>query len=166
MAFILHVDGARWRAAQAAALAANPGLVPVIKGNGYGFGRDLLLAEASRLRVSMVAVGTYTEVRGALAGFGGDVLIMEPFRAAIHSGLAELGDRRLVHTVTARDDLDALHSLAPEARLVVEGLTSMGRFGARVPGVGDLLAAGRGEGITLHLPLGSGHVEEISRFVE
>ena len=166
MAFTLHVDGARWRAAQDAALAANPGLVPVIKGNGYGFGRNLLLAEASRLRVPMVAVGTYSEVAGALVGFGGDVLVMEPFRAPIHSRLAELADRRLVHTVTARVDLDALRAAAPAARIVVEGLTSMGRFGAPLERVGDLMAAGEGEGITLHLPLGSGHVEEISQFVE
>ncbi|GAA6526773.1 alanine racemase [Intrasporangium sp. DVR] len=166
MALTLHVDGGRWRAAQAAALAANPGLVPVVKGNGYGFGRDVLYAEAARLPVRMIAVGTYAEVPGALTGFPGDVLVMEPFRASIHAALAGLGAGRLVHTITARVDLDALLAANASARLVVEGLTSMGRFGAPVERVGDLIAAGRGEGVTLHLPLGSGHVDEISHFVE
>lgn len=166
MALTLHVDGAKWRAAQDAALAANPGLVPVIKGNGYGFGPATLYAEASRLRVPMVAVGTYAEVPGALAGFPGDVLVMEPFRAAIHAGLPQVGEGRLVHTITARVDLDALLAANAAARVVVEGLTSMGRFGAPVEKVGDLMAAGHGEGVTLHLPLGSGHIDEISRFVE
>jgi len=174
MALTLHVDGARWRAAQDAAIAANPGLVPVVKGNGYGFGREVLYAEANRLRVTMIAVGTYAEVPGALAGFSGDVLVMEPFRAAIHAatqaatqaGLPSVDDGRLVHTITTRVDLDGLLAANPAARTVVEGLTSMGRFGAPAARVGDLVAAGRGEGVTLHLPLGSGHVDEISRFVE
>lgn len=166
MTLTLHVDGARWRAAQAAAITANPGLVPVIKGNGYGFGRDLLCAEAGRLGVPMIAVGTYAEVSGALDGFGGDVLVMEPFRAPIDAGLPDLGSVRLVHTITAREDLDALRAVNPSARVVVEGLTSMNRFGAPVGQVGDLMAAAQGEAVTLHLPLGSGHVDEISQFVE
>ena len=166
MSLTLHVDGAKWRASQDAALAANPSLVPVIKGNGYGFGQDLLCAEAGRLGVSLIAVGTYTEVPGALATFPGDVLVMEPFRGSVDSALPDLGNPRLVHTITARDDLDALRAAHTSARVVVEGLTSMSRFGAPVEKVGDLMAAGYGEGVALHLPLGSGHVGEISRFVE
>ncbi|MDV3220076.1 alanine racemase [Intrasporangium sp.] len=166
MTLTLHVDGARWRAAQAAATTAYPDLVPVIKGNGYGFGRDLLCAEAGRLGVPMIAVGTYAEVPGALGGFGGDVLVMEPFRAPIDAGLPDLANDRLVHTITAREDLDALRGINPSARTVIEVLTSMNRFGAPVARVADLLAAAGGEGVTLHLPLGSGHVAEIGRVVE
>lgn len=166
MALILHVDGPRWRAAQDAALAAYPNLVPVIKGNGYGFGRDLLCAEAARLGVGLIAVGTYAEVPGALAAFPRDVLVMEPFRASIDTALPHLDSPRIVHTITAAGDLDALFAINPAARVVVEGLTSMGRFGAPARHVGDLMARGRAEGVTLHLPLGSGHLDEISRFVE
>ena len=55
MTLTLHVDGARWRANQASVLADTPGLVPVIKGNGYGFGRARLAAQAAELGVGAVA---------------------------------------------------------------------------------------------------------------
>ncbi|MCU1536359.1 MAG: alanine racemase domain protein, partial [Humibacillus sp.] len=90
MSFVLHVDGDRWRASHDRFVAARPGVVPVIKGNGYGFGRDLLCAEATRLSLPTIAVGTYAELPEALAAFAGDVLVMEPFRAAVHSGLGHL----------------------------------------------------------------------------
>ncbi|EWT01810.1 alanine racemase [Intrasporangium oryzae NRRL B-24470] len=166
MTFTLHVDGARWRAAMDAVVAARPGIVPVVKGNGYGFGRDLLCAEASRLDVPMIAVGTYVEVPSALAAFGRDILVMEPYRAAIHADLPDLGNRRLVHTITTRPDLDHLRVLQPTARVVVEGLTSMKRFGAPAAALGDLVAASDALGVTLHLPLGTGHVAEITSFIE
>jgi hypothetical protein len=166
MAFILKVDGAAWRAAQDRTLALFPGLVPVIKGNGYGFGRDLLCAEARRLGASMVAVGTYVELPAALAAFGEDVLVMEPYRAAIHADVPDLVHGRVVHTVTSYADLGDLRERQPDARVVIEGLTSMNRFGAPIAELATLADEARAEGVALHLPLGSGHVEEISRFVE
>ena len=44
MSFELDVDAARWRRGLTTVAETTPGLVPVIKGNGYGFGRDLLAA--------------------------------------------------------------------------------------------------------------------------
>lgn len=165
MALILHVDGTRWRAAQQAALRRLPGIVPVVKGNGYGFGRALLSGEAHRLGVAAIAVGTYVELAEALADFGGDVLVLEPYRAAIHSELPDLHNTRAVHTVTTADDLADLRSAHPGARVVVEGLTSMARFGMPLSSLPSFVSSARGEGVTLHLPLGSGHVAEITRFV-
>jgi hypothetical protein len=166
VSFILEVDGPAWRAAQERTLSRFPGLVPVVKGNGYGFGRDLLCAEASRLDVSMIAVGTYAEAPEALATFGGDVLVMEPYRAAIHADLPDLGHARVLHTVTSYADLEDLRQRQPGARVLIEGLTSMNRFGAPIAEVATLADEAGAEGVALHLPLGSGHVEEISRFVE
>lgn len=165
MSFVLHVDGERWRAGHDRFVAEHPGVVPVVKGNGYGFGRDLLCAEAGRLGVPMIAVGAYAEVPEALAAFGGDVLVMEPYRAPIHADLPDLGNRRVVHTVTDRADLESLRGLAGDARVVVEGLTSMNRYGAPITDVAQLAGDADAVGVTLHLPLGIGHVEEITRFV-
>ena len=46
MALTLSVDTARWRAHHMRVAQQFPGLVPVCKGNGYGFGHERL-AEAS-----------------------------------------------------------------------------------------------------------------------
>ncbi|WP_347353204.1 alanine racemase [Intrasporangium sp.] len=166
MALILHVQGDRWRTAQQATLRRLPGLVPVVKGNGYGFGRQLLCGEAHRLGAATIAVGTYLELPEALACFGGAVLVLEPYRAVIHHDLPDLRNTRVVHTVTSPDDLADLRSVHGGARVVVEGLTSMGRFGMPLGSLPGFVTSAGGEGVTLHLPLGSGHVAEIARFVE
>lgn len=171
MSIVLHVDGPRWRAHLDRTLATQTGLVPVVKGNGYGFGSGLLTAESERLAghagVDLLAVGTYREATAALAGFSADVLVLEPYRPSLHGGLAVLAEPALVHTVTASADVHDLHTRVPNARVVAEGLTSMNRHGAHVDDYADLLAAA-GAGLlggTLHLPLGSGHLTEVSEWL-
>lgn len=175
MTLVLHVDGPRWRSHLERTVAANPGIVPVAKGNGYGFGLDVLLAEATRLHgahdVRQVAVGTYAEAHHALTAHPGDVLVLEPFRAAFDTAWPDLGSPALVHTVVTVADLAALVERAGSPRVVVEGLTSMNRFGVPLAGLGPVREAVEAsdavlEGMTLHLPLGEGHLEEVSRWVE
>lgn len=154
--FSLHIDTDRWRA-QLDRVAA-PGLVPVVKGNGYGFGREVLCAEAARLGADLVAVGTYAEVPGALATFTGDVMVLTPWRpflTDLHAADPML-DARVIHTVGRVDDIGELATRAPAARVVVEGETSMSRHGldrhelaAAVAALGDLVV----EGFAIHLPL-------------
>ena len=173
MALTLHVDAARWRAHLAATLAANPELIPVVKGNGYGFGLDLLVAECARLHgsagVGMIAVGTYAEAPVALAGFPGDVLVMEPYRPVIHAALSHLRDGALVHTITHGPDLEDLASRVGRPRVVVEGLSSMNRHGIPADWMQqtlDTLAPCELLALSLHLPLGSGHVPEVRSWVD
>lgn len=56
MALTLYVDTARWRAHHKHVQEQFPGLVPVCKGNGYGFGHERLAEEATRLGADLVAV--------------------------------------------------------------------------------------------------------------
>jgi alanine racemase-like protein len=167
----LYVDGPRWRASLAGTLAANPGLIPVTKGNGYGFGVGRLARRAEWLGTDMVAVGTYSDVADVERRFSGDILVLQPWRPFLpdvpYSG-------RIVHTVTRSSDLTQLAARATRPRVVLEGLTSMCRFGFRLPDlatIGSLAANGRAapgvrlEGHALHLPLGGGHLPEVERWL-
>jgi hypothetical protein len=46
MSLTLHVDGARWREHLLTTVGHHPGIVPVAKGNGYGFGLGRLARRA------------------------------------------------------------------------------------------------------------------------
>ena len=160
MTFDLHVAAARWRQHLAGVAEATPGIVPVAKGNGYGLGRDLLAAEATALGCPMLAVGTYNEVPGALAAFGGDVMVLSPWRPFFTDVPY---DDRVVHTVGRVEDVEALAARGEQTRVVIEGETSMARHGfdrhelaAVAAALGDL----RVEGFAVHLPLDGGNITE------
>ncbi len=156
MPLTLRIDGDRWRAHLRATMDAFGGpsaLVPVAKGNGYGFGMAGLARRADWLGVDAVAVGTYAEVPEVLSRYGGDVLVMEPWRPFLQVTY----DPRVVHTVSRLRDLTVVGE-RPGTRVVVEALTSMARHGMTRH---DLAAAADGvrrgrlrlEGMALHLPL-------------
>lgn len=152
MTLRLHVDADRWRSHLRRTAAATSGLVPVAKGNGYGFGIEMLSREAMSLGADALAVGTYHEIDQA-QGFSGTVLVLSPWRPEITTDLA---DDRLLHTVSRLDDLAALAAGPHRPRVVVEVLTSMHRHGIateRLDEVGPLLEGVRFEGWSFHLPL-------------
>ena len=98
MSLVMHVDTAAWRSHQDAVLAGDRLTVPVIKGNGYGFGLERLAGEAARLEADVVAVGTAGEVAAVRAGgFTGNVVVLTPWRP---------GDP-IVEQMLADIDLDA-----------------------------------------------------------
>lgn len=160
MSFELDVDAGRWRRGITTLAESTPGLVPVIKGNGYGFGRDVLAREAASLGATTIAVGTYAEVPGALADFAGDVMVLTPWRPFFTDVVL---DERVIHTVGRVGDIAALAGQAPTARVLLEGETSMARHGldrhelaAAVAALGDL----RVEGFAIHLPMAGGNYTE------
>lgn len=160
MPFRLHVDTTRWHAHLDGVRDATPGLVPVAKGNGYGFGLPRLGAEASRLGVDTVAVGEVEEVSSVRARFDGDVLVLAPYRPWDDP----TADAHVVRTVS---DVDGLRALSGGgSRVVVEVLTSMLRHGLDDPALHvapELLDGLRCEGVALHLPMHArrGRVDEV-----
>jgi alanine racemase len=167
MALILRVDGERWRRHLRAVLDAHPGLVPVAKGNGYGFGVDRLAREAASQGADMLAVGTYGEVAAARKGFSGPILVLSPWRP-FESGVAY--DERVVHTVGRLADLESLAARDDRPRLVLERMTSMRRHGFSAAGLREASAViGDGvslDGVCLHLPMASGsHLPEVTRLM-
>jgi len=165
MTLTLYVDGPRWRAHLASVAAGTPGLVPVVKGNGYGFGRALLAAEAERLDAPALAVGQPDEVADVRPHFRRDVLVMGPHLPGVDATPEPSDD--VVRTVAT---LDGLRALAGH-RVVVELTSSMHRFGlatAELDAAVDDLDQVRLEGFALHLPLepfARGVVDEVSRAV-
>lgn len=165
MSLDLYVDGPRWRSHLRATADAIPGLVPVAKGNGYGFGVSSLARRTAWLGCDTIAVGTYREVPEVIQRFDGDVLVLEPWRP--HLANPAYGPR-IIHTVGRIPDLQALGARDDTARVLLEGLTSMRRHGLTPSDLRAAAHAARGvrvEGCALHLPLGAGHQAEITSWL-
>jgi alanine racemase len=171
MSLTLTVDGERWRRHLRTVADATPGLVPVAKGNGYGFGIGRLARKAAWLGADTLAVGTYHELPEVMQRFDGDLLVLTPWRPTGSPVPDGLPSRRLVHTVSRLADLLALLDQQPDARVVLERLTSMRRHGMSAD---ELRSAARllerrpatVEGVALHLPLAAGaHLSEVTGLV-
>lgn len=166
----LYVDGDRWRTHLHAVLERRPGLVPVAKGNGYGFGNGRLARRAQWLGVDTLAVGTYGEVADVAQRFDGDVLVLTPWRP----GSPPPDDPRVIHTVSHVEDVRALaavRGLAHPPRVVLERMTSMRRHGLSGSGLGEASGLAHAAGLAvmgaaLHLPLPTrSHHAEVDRLL-
>jgi hypothetical protein len=182
MTLRLTVDGERWRRHLLATATDHPGIVPVAKGNGYGFTIGRLARRAQWLHehaeqtgtpVDLVAVGTYRELAQAATRYAGDLLVLTPWRpvgGAVE--VPEARDHRVVHTISRVEDLRDLTDRDPQARFVLEQLTSMRRHGMtrrELDEAGRVVAErrlGGLRGVALHLPLNTAsHLGEVTRLV-
>jgi len=130
------------------------GLVPVVKGNGYGFGRHVLHPIAATL-ADRVAVGTVHELDHIPAGVTPIVLTptLTAPRTAPPAGSASA---RAILTVGSLAHVDALMHWT--GAVVVKLRSSMGRYGVSPAQLGELVdrIADRGlriDGAAIHLPL-------------
>ncbi|HET7356677.1 MAG TPA: alanine racemase [Nocardioidaceae bacterium] len=168
----MYVDGERWRAHLRKVAETRPGIVPVAKGNGYGFGIPRLARKAGWLGVDTMAVGTYGEVADVASRFAGSILVLTPWRPGESAELDGRTRDRVVHTVGRLEDLEALAAAPDKPRVVLERLTSMKRHGFSAAGLreaGGLLADHARvhvEGVAFHLPLAStSHLAEVERLM-
>lgn len=162
MTLRLTVSRATWRSQIAEIAASTPGLVPVVKGNGYGLGQDLLMSIAVELS-DTVAVGSIHEV--ASVPTGTDVMVLTPVAAP--------PDRdNVILTVGTYAHVDALAGWS--GRVLVKLATSMRRYGATPDELAALLHHVASAGLTLagfsvHPPTETteeARVDEILRWTE
>ncbi|MQY12651.1 Alanine racemase [Streptomyces sp. RB5] len=163
MALTLYVDTARWRNHQHSVLQQFPGLVPVCKGNGYGFGHERLADEATRFGADILAVGTVYEAARTKDYFGRDLMVLTPYQTTEEPVPLPT---RVIRTVASIDGIARLVG----ARVVVEVMSSMRRHGVTVedlPKLHAMLDDVRFEGFAIHLPLDSVNaVEEVITWMD
>lgn len=154
----LTIRTAPWRAHVARVAATVDGLVPVIKGNGYGFGRDVLARLAAEFS-DTIAVGTIHELADLPSGI--DAVVLTPTLTPPVSTAPILTVGNDAHVEALRDW---------HGRVVVKLESSMRRFGAGPELVGTARAAGlEVVGASIHPPLAGSsaeHAEEIRRIVD
>jgi alanine racemase len=168
MSLTLTVDGERWRRHLRRVADQTPGLTPVAKGNGYGFGIGRLARKAQWLGADTLAVGTYEELPEVSRRFDGDLMVLTPWRPFGSQLPDGLSPARVVHTVSRLVDLLALLEHDPDARIVLERMTSMRRHGMtaeELRSAAHLLdrRPAKVEGVAFHLPLADGaHLTEVA----
>ncbi len=142
-----------WRAHQRALISEVPGTVPVAKGNGYGFGLDMLARESSELGTDTLAVGMAQEVAAVrTAGWQGDVVVLNPWRPGDVAATTLLDDPRVITMISRSEDLEAVSRSHPHARVQLEIETSMHRHGLPPNDLPAELGTLRFEGWSIHLP--------------
>jgi hypothetical protein len=147
MSLILHVDGAKWRAHLATVLVESDAqIVPVIKGNGYGFGKKVLAKEAKDLNLPVVAVATVAEAQEIESIFPGEILLLSPS--------ASSDSERVIHTISPHS---SVFSEKLPKKFVIELLSPIHRHGFALSDLGNALEkyskGGKCEGIAIHLPI-------------
>ncbi len=151
MTLRLTVDTAAWRDHLSRTTAAIEGLIPVVKGNGYGFGRGVLLPKAAKL-ADFVCVGTVHELDGVPHGVTPVVLTPTMIAPALIAPV----DDQVVLTVGGEEHVRALGDW--QGRVMMKLRSSMHRYGVlptQLPELRRALAESRATpiGYALHLPL-------------
>ena len=142
MTIRLTVDRARWWAHVTDVASSVEGLVPVVKGNGYGFGRVELAQMAVELN-PVIAVGNVHELDGLPPQCTPVVLTPTLRPPPTTDAVLTVGNRR--HVDTLRDW---------PGRVIVKLESSMHRYGNGIELVERALAAGlRTVGVAIHPPL-------------
>lgn len=130
------------------------GLVPVVKGNGYGFGRQRLAELAAEL-ADTIAVGSVHELTGLPEG--PDIAVLTPVGSdafVAPAVVAEVGRHDPILTVGSLEHIDALTDAGWRGRATVKLASDMHRFGGGI----DLVDTARQRGlevvgVSIHPPI-------------
>lgn len=131
MTLRLSVDSDAWNSHVAATVSRLGEVMPVVKGNGYGFGRDVLMAHAARISGD-VAVGTVHELGDVPGGLRPFVL------TPVGAGVGAITRRDAVLAVGSTRDLDVLAALGATNPVVIKVESSVHRYGTAPSAAADL----------------------------
>ena len=146
----LSVRTSVWRSQIARTVNQVDGLVPVVKGNGYGFGR-LRLAEMAAEFCDTVAVGTIHELDG---------LPQELTAVVLTPTLVAPPTTDPILTVGREEHLDALEGWA--GRVIVKLATELRRYGGSVSLIEQARAAGLDVvGVAAHPPIAGADTDRL-----
>lgn len=150
----LSVRTAIWRSQIARTAASIDGLVPVVKGNGYGFGRGRLIELAADF-ADTIAVGTVHELAGIRDGL--DVVVLTPTLNAPDS-------ERPILTVGRSEHIEALGGW--HGRVIVKLQTELRRYGGDRSAIDEARAAGLEViGVGLHPPIAGTDTDRAGQIV-
>jgi len=158
----LTVDTDDWRAHVDHVARCYPGLVPVVKGNGYGFGRGPLATVAAELSDTL-AVGTVHELDHVPAGI--TTVVLTPAARPPDSAAAVL-------TVGSVGHVQALDGWP--GRVLVKLASSVRRFGVTRETLVPVMTAARAAGLdvvgfSVHPPVAGSddeHLDDVNHWVD
>ena len=166
MGLRLSVQRSAWVRSVDAAAARRPGLIPVVKGNGYGLGRATLMPLAARLTTNhQIAVGTVYEAVDVPADR--TALVLTPHVDALPAALP----RTAVLTVDCVEHVEALVRHGWTGQVSIKLASTMRRYGAPLADVGRVREAVEAASMTvvgygLHLPLAGSDGSRRSEVIE
>ena len=149
----LTVNRAAWRQhVQSTATSYGAALVPVVKGNGYGFGRPVLHDAVRELAITPVCVGSVHEL----------VDVPHDLEPVVLTPTLTPPERSAVLTVGSISHVGALQGW--RGSVMVKLASSMQRYGVTPAGLPELVDAVRRAGLgllafALHLPLAGDDLE-------
>ncbi len=166
MTLRLSVDSSSWNLHFHAVAKSLINVVPVVKGNGYGFGRETLMSHAVSIS-NEIAVGTVFEASDVPANC--TAIVLTPAGTEIPKSLPSTA----VLTVGSLHQIKNLEGNSWRGSVVVKLRSSMNRYGANKDELTDILAALKSAELTqvgwsIHPPLDgteADHLLEIEKWM-
>jgi len=169
MTLRLTVDRQAWLShvrAQAASLGDSQHLVPVVKGNGYGFGRPILVEQAVSI-ADEIAVGTVFEAQDIPKSH--TPIVLTPVGDELPTSLPD----NSVLVVGSVHHVNTLVSHGWTGRVIIKLRSSVQRFGVGANDVASVVAAVQSAGFvqhgwSVHPPLdgsSDAHAQEIKQWI-
>ena len=153
MTLQLNVDSAAWRRHVSETAKDLGDLIPVVKGNGYGFGRTTLIEHAQKIS-SDIAVGTIFEAHDVPSSCR--AFVLTPVGKALPT--VKNMTENVVLTVGSVSHVQNLRDAEWHGDVVIKLRSSMNRYGADMSELSALVTAVQAAGLTqigwsVHPPL-------------